>query len=74
MSEEQNTYTFKAEDIFQDIEGDPENVLMTIPPEIMEKMGWKEGDNIRVLMGDQGSVIIEKVDEKENSGEEQTTE
>jgi AbrB family looped-hinge helix DNA binding protein len=70
MSEEQkNSWEFKQEDIFQDIEGDPENVLMTIPPEIMEKMGWKEGDTIKVLLGDQGTIIIEKI--KENSGEEE---
>ena len=27
--------TYKAEDIFEDIEGDEENVLMNIPPEIL---------------------------------------
>ena len=32
--------TYKVEDIFEDIEGDPENVNMTIPPEISERMGW----------------------------------
>lgn len=66
MTDENKTWTYKAEDIFQDIENDPDNVNMTIPPEIMEKMGWKEGDTIRVLVGDQGTVSIEKVeDEKE---------
>jgi len=30
----------------------------------MEKMGWKEGDNIKVKVGDQGTVIIEKVEEQ----------
>jgi len=70
MSKEQkNSWEFKQEDIFQDIEGDPDNVNMTIPPEIMEKMGWKEGDPIKVLLGDQGTIIIEKI--KENSGEEE---
>ena len=68
-----STRTFKAEDIFQDIPGDDKNVLMTIPEEIMEEMGWKEGDNIKVSVGDQGSVIIEKL-EKENSEEKETDE
>jgi len=63
MSEELNK-VYKVEDIFQDIPDDPENVLMTIPPEVMEKMGWKEGDNIKVKVGDQGTVIIEKVEEQ----------
>jgi AbrB family looped-hinge helix DNA binding protein len=67
MTKEKETWTFKAEDIFQDIPGDPNNINMTIPPKIAEKMGWKEGDTLRVLIGDQGTVHIEKVkkDEKE---------
>jgi formylmethanofuran dehydrogenase subunit D len=61
-----NTYTYKAEDIFQDIPDDLENVNMTIPPEIMEEMGWKEGDTIKVLWGDQGTITIEKVEKETN--------
>lgn len=66
MSESNKTWTFKAEDIFQDIENDPENVNMTIPPEIAESIGLVPGDSVKVLWGDQGTIIIEKVkDEKE---------
>ena len=53
---------YKAEDIFQDIEGDPDNVNMIIPQEVREKMGWGEGDTIKVEIGDQGTLIITKVD------------
>lgn len=56
--------TYKAEDIFQDIEGDEENVLMTIPPEILDQMGWKEGDTL-VIKSTDGSLSISK---KENNG------
>ena len=55
---------FKVEEIFQDIEGDPDNVHMTIPPEIMEAQGWKEGDTIKVEIGDQGTIIITKSEEE----------
>lgn len=57
------TKTYTVEEIFQDIEGDEENVLMTIPPEIMEAQGWKEGDRIKVEIGDLGSIIITKIDD-----------
>ena len=67
MSNDTKTFTFKQEDIFQDIPDDPENVNMTIPPEIMEAQGWKEGDNLRILWGDQGTIIIEKVEEEPKS-------
>lgn len=63
MTQEQNTWTFKVEDIFEDIPNDPENVNMKIPEEVAEKAGFKPGDKIKVLWGDQGTVIIEKIKE-----------
>jgi bifunctional DNA-binding transcriptional regulator/antitoxin component of YhaV-PrlF toxin-antitoxin module len=60
-------FIYKVEDIFQDIPGDSENVNFTIPPEIMEAQGWKEGDNLKISWGDQGTVIIEKVEEAPES-------
>jgi hypothetical protein len=51
--------TFKAEDIFEDIPGDPDNVIMKIPPEICESQGWKEGDTLNVKL-ENGSIIISK--------------
>ena len=53
------TITYKVEDIFQDIEGDDNNVLMNIPPEISERMGWKEGDVLKIVVED-GVISIEK--------------
>ena len=53
---------FKVEDIFQDIPGDDKMMNMTIPPEIMEAQGWKEGDNLKIEWGDQGSIIITKLE------------
>lgn len=58
---------YKVEDIFQDIEGDPDNVNMVIPPEVREKMGWVEGDTIKVEVGDQGTLIITKVEDNQTT-------
>ena len=58
--------TYKVEDIFQDIEGDLENVNMTIPPEISERMGWTEGDILKITV-ENGQISIIK---KESDGEE----
>ena len=70
-NENKNVYTFNADEIFEDIPDDPENVLMNIPPEISEKMGWVEGDVLKIQIGDQGTINIEKVDKKEDSGKEE---
>jgi len=53
------TFTYTAEDIFEDIPGDPDNVMMKIPPEILERNGWKEGDTLNVKLED-GAIIITK--------------
>jgi AbrB family looped-hinge helix DNA binding protein len=58
--------TYKVEDIFEDIEGDPDNVNMNIPPEISERMGWIEGDILKITVED-GQISIIK---KEPDGEE----
>lgn len=52
---------YKQEDIFQEIPGDDKNVLMTIPPEICEKMGWKPGDKIKVEVNEDRTISITKV-------------
>jgi|TARA_R110000803_G_scaffold170891_1_gene233842 formylmethanofuran dehydrogenase subunit D len=72
MSEEQKAFIYKVEDIFEDIPDDPKNMNMTIPPEIMEKVGLKEGDTIKISYGDQGTIIFEKVDKKETNEKEET--
>lgn len=52
--------TYLAEELFEDIPGDPDNVIFKIPPEICEKSGWKEGDTINIKVQD-GQMILTKV-------------
>jgi len=51
--------TFLAEEIFENIPGDPDNVMMKIPPEICEAQGWKEGDTLNIKVED-GAIVISK--------------
>ena len=53
--------TFNVEEIFEEIEGDSENLLMKFPPELLEIVGWKEGDTLNITVED-GSIIVEKID------------
>lgn len=64
-------HTYKVEDIFEDIPDDPKNVLMNLPQEVMDEAGIKPGDTIKVLLGDQGTLIIEKVNKENNEQEKQ---
>lgn len=65
MTEENKPIIYKVEDIFEEIPDDLENVNMKIPEEVAEKAGMKPGDKIRVLWGDQGTIIIEKVEDND---------
>ena len=60
MQNQMNNTKFSFEDLFEDIPGDPDNVLFKIPPEICELQGWKEGDTLTVKVED-GAIVISKV-------------
>ena len=59
MTEERKTYQY--EEIFEDIPGDLDNCIMKIPPEIYERMGWKEGDQLKITVKD-GAIHLSKQD------------
>lgn len=59
------TVEYKKEDIFKKIAGDPNNVNMVIPPEVLKKMGWGEGTQIKVEAQDGQLVITEVKDNKD---------
>jgi antitoxin component of MazEF toxin-antitoxin module len=54
--------TYKYSDIFKNQEGEE---VMTLPPEIIKDLELEPGDNLKILMGDQGTIILEKIDGKE---------
>ena len=44
MTELLKSKTFKYEDVFEDIPGDPDNVNVNFPPDVLEQAGWSVGD------------------------------
>ena len=54
--------TFTVEELFSDIPGDPANVLLTFPPEVLESVGWGPGDTLNIQVID-GQIVIGKKDE-----------
>ena len=54
-----NLYNY--EDLFQDIPGDPDNFLFTLPPEMLEETGWKDGDILNISV-ENGSIVLSKKD------------
>jgi hypothetical protein len=57
-------YTFDADEIFQDDPDNPDNVLMNIPDEISERMGWGVGDVLKITV-EKGVITISKVENGE---------
>lgn len=52
--------TYLVEELFEDIEGDPENVMFKIPDEICEEMNWREGTKLEITL-ENGSLVIKEV-------------
>jgi hypothetical protein len=56
--------TYKYEEIFQENPDNPDEVLMTIPEEILEAQGWVEGDKLKIVLSDDNTYIsISKVED-----------
>lgn len=55
--------TYKVEDIFEDIEDDPDNVIMNIPPLISAQMGLDIGDTLVVESVGESLVLRKKTNE-----------
>ena len=53
-------YIYNADEIFEDIPGDPDNVILKFTPELLEQAGWKEGDTLNIELED-GAITIIKV-------------
>lgn len=54
--------TWKVEDIFPNWDKEDEDVEMKLPDEVIEELGLKPGDNIRVTCDEKTqSMTIEKV-------------
>ena len=51
---------YPADDLFEDIEGDPDNVLMNIPRAILVQMGLDIGDELVIEYDNNGLVLRKK--------------
>lgn len=40
------------------------DAIVELPPELLEEMGWKEGDTLSISDKD-GKIIIKKIDEED---------
>ena len=52
-----NNKSWKVEEIFQEIPGDPDNVNMVIPDEIAKQLDLQEGDTIRIQVTESGLIL-----------------
>ena len=51
---------YSVDEVFENDPENPENVLMKIPEEIAEKLGWQPGDKLQVKI-QEGKISITKV-------------
>ena len=53
--------TYTVDELFENIEGDADNVLLNFPPEIVKETGWRPGDMLGII-AETGPLIIRKID------------
>jgi hypothetical protein len=46
---------YSYEEIFENIPGDSDNILLKFPPELLEETGWMEGTVVNITVEDTGS-------------------
>ena len=51
--------TYLVEELFEDIPGDPDNVILKIPQEICDAQGWVEGTELDVT-AEEGLLRLRK--------------
>jgi hypothetical protein len=49
--------TYLVEELFEDIPGDPDNVILKLPQEICDAQGWIEGTKLDVTAQD-GALML----------------
>lgn len=48
---------YNVDEIFEEIPGDNNNILMKIPDEIINQLEWKPGDTLKIKMENEGLII-----------------
>lgn len=55
------SYTFDSGEILINDPDDPTKKILKIPDKIMKEQGWTKGTKLKVLLGDEGTIIIQEV-------------
>jgi AbrB family looped-hinge helix DNA binding protein len=55
MTTENHTY-----EVITQLDTESGDTILPIPPEVLEKLGWKEGDTLNISKDKHGSIIISK--------------
>lgn len=54
---------FPKHQIFRPDPNNPDQILIHLPKEVIEHLNIVRGNKVKVLIGDQGTIIIENVNE-----------
>ena len=54
-------YIANSKELFSTDPDNPEMSILTIPPEVLEQAKIQPGDEVKIKLGDRGTIIIEKI-------------
>jgi len=61
MSKQNPANPYVSYEVITQVDDGTDDLLIPIPPALLEKMGWKEGDSVDFSLDDQGRIIMKRI-------------
>jgi antitoxin component of MazEF toxin-antitoxin module len=61
MSKQNPANPYVSYEVITQVDDSNDDLLIPIPPALLEKMGWKEGDDVDFSVDDQGRIIMKRI-------------
>ena len=60
MSKKNPAHRYDSFEVITQEDPDSGDLLLPIPPELLEQLGWKEGDDLDISVDDNGHIILKR--------------
>lgn len=61
MSKKGPAHDYKSYEVITQEDPETGDMIIPLPPQVLKKLGWKEGDEIDFQIDDKGHIIVTKL-------------
>lgn len=62
MSKKSPAEHYKSYEVITQEDPETGDLLITLPPNVLKQLGWKEGDEIDFSLDENGRIIVKRMD------------